>query len=211
MHKEFGAMSIMELNGAAMVAMAGKNCVAIAADTRFGLQQQTVTTDFEKVFKMSDRVYVGMAGLATDVQTLRNLLKFRLSLYALREEREMKPEVFAALLSHMLYEKRFGNYFVEPIVAGLDDKGAPFLCGMDLIGAPVYTDDFVVSGTCTQNLNGMCESMFKPDMDPDQLFETVSQCLLSAVDRDAMSGWGAVVHVITPEGVTSKRLKGRMD
>ena len=35
--------------------------------------------------------------------------------------------------------------------------------------------------------------------------------LLASVDRDALSGWGAVVHVITPQGITSKSLKGRMD
>ena len=45
----------------------------------------------------------------------------------------------------------------------------------------------------------------------DELFETISQCLLASVDRDALSGWGAVVHVITPQGITSKSLKGRMD
>mmetsp|Transcript_19808 Transcript_19808/g.35857 ORF Transcript_19808/g.35857 Transcript_19808/m.35857 type:complete len:83 (+) Transcript_19808:80-328(+) len=82
---------------------------------------------------------------------------------------------------------------------------------MDLIGAPVMTKDFVVSGTCTANLNGMCETMYRPDMEPDDLFETISQCLLASVDRDALSGWGAMVHVITPEGVTSRRLKGRQD
>uniref|UniRef100_A0A7S3K6H9 Proteasome subunit beta n=1 Tax=Aureoumbra lagunensis TaxID=44058 RepID=A0A7S3K6H9_9STRA len=204
-------MSILEHNGAAIVAMAGKNCVAIASDTRFGLRQQTVTCDFEKVFKMSDKIYVGLAGLATDVQTLRATLKFKLALYKLREERKMKPEAFAALLSHMLYEKRFGPYFVEPLVAGLKEDGTPFLCGMDLIGAPVFTNDFVVSGTCASNLNGLCESFFRPDMEPDDLFETISQCLLASVDRDALSGWGAIVHVITPQGVTSKRLKARMD
>ena len=160
---------------------------------------------------MSDRMFVGLAGLATDVQTLRNTLKFKLALNELREERVMKPEAFSALLSHMLYEKRFGPYFVEPVVCGLKDDGSPFLCGMDLIGAPVYTDDYVVSGTCTPNLNGMCESMWRPDMAPDELFETISQCLLASVDRDALSGWGAVVHVITPQGITSKSLKGRMD
>ena len=94
-------MSILQHNGAAIICMAGKNCVAIAADTRFGLQQQTVACDFEKVFKMSDRMFVGLAGLATDVQTLRNTLKFKLALYELREERVMKPEAFSALLSHM--------------------------------------------------------------------------------------------------------------
>ena len=204
-------MSILQHNGAAIVCMAGKNCVAIAADTRFGLQQQTVACDFEKVFKMSDRMFVGLAGLATDVQTLRNTLKFKLALYELREERVMKPEAFSALLSHMLYEKRFGPYFIEPIVAGLDENNKPFLSGMDLIGAPVYTDDFVVTGTATGNMYGMCETLYKPDMEPEELFETLSQALLASVDRDALSGWGAVVHIITKDGVTSRELKGRQD
>lgn len=31
---------------------------------------------------------------------------------------------------------------------------------------------------------------------PDELFETTSQALLNAVDRDALSGWGAVVHLM---------------
>jgi 20S proteasome subunit beta 3 len=57
----------------------------------------------------------------------------------------------------------------------------------------------------------MCEALYKPDMDPDQLFETLSQSLMSAVDRDAMSGWGGVVHIITKDGVTTKELKARQD
>ena len=32
--------------------------------------------------------------------------------------------------------------------------------------------------------------------EPDDLFETISQALLNAVDRDAVSGWGAVVHIM---------------
>jgi 20S proteasome subunit beta 3 len=204
-------MSILAYNGAAIIGMAGKNCVAIASDTRLGLQQQTVACDFTKVFQMSERLFVGLPGLATDVQTMAALLKFKLNLYRLREEREIQPEPFTALLTQMLYEKRFGPYFVEPVVVGLKDDGSPFLSAMDLIGAPVFTQDYVVAGTCTENLNGMCESMWRPDMGPDELFETLSQGLLAAVDRDALSGWGAVVHIITPEGVTSKKLKCRMD
>lgn len=52
------------------MAMRGKNCVAIAADRRFGIQAQMVTTDFQKIFSMGDRLYIGLAGLATDVQTV---------------------------------------------------------------------------------------------------------------------------------------------
>lgn len=52
------------------MAMRGKNCVAIAADRRFGIQAQMVTTDFQKIFPMGERLYIGLAGLATDVQTV---------------------------------------------------------------------------------------------------------------------------------------------
>jgi 20S proteasome subunit beta 3 len=48
-------------------------------------------------------------------------------------------------------------------------------------------------------------------MEPEELFETLSQCLLSGVDRDALAGWGALVHVITKDQVISRTLKGRMD
>jgi 20S proteasome subunit beta 3 len=43
------------------------------------------------------------------------------------------------------------------------------------------------------------------------LFETISQALLNAVDRDAISGWGGIVHIITADKVITRTLKGRMD
>jgi len=204
-------MSILEYNGAAVIAMAGKDCVGIASDNRLGIQYQTVAMDFKKVFKMNDTLFVGLAGLATDVQTLDQLLRFRMNLYELREERTMTPQVFTNLLSNILYEKRFGPYFAEPVVAGLDEKGSPYLATMDLIGAIETTKDFVVSGTCDGNLYGMCETLYKPDLGKEELFETLAQALLASVDRDALSGWGGVVHIITKEGVMSRELKGRQD
>uniref|UniRef100_A0A7S1D6L2 Proteasome subunit beta n=1 Tax=Cyclophora tenuis TaxID=216820 RepID=A0A7S1D6L2_CYCTE len=204
-------MSIMEYNGSAIIAMSGKDCVGIAADRRLGIQGQTLAINFPKVFPMTEKLYVGLAGLATDVQTLHNLLKFRLGLYELREEREISPKVFAHMLSTILYEKRFGPYFVEPVVAGLDDNGKPFLSTSDLIGATAGSDEFVVSGTCTENLHGMCESLFRKDMEPEQLFETLAQCVMSATDRDALSGNGCIVHIITKEGIMTREVKGRQD
>lgn len=46
---------------------------------------------------------------------------------------------------------------------------------------------------------------------PEDLFETISQALLSAVDRDALSGWGAHVYIIEKDKVTQRLLKGRED
>lgn len=69
-HANLLPQSIMEYNGAAIVAMIGKECVAIATDKRLGIQAQTVSTNFQKVFEMNDRLYVGLPGLATDVVTM---------------------------------------------------------------------------------------------------------------------------------------------
>ena len=62
--------SIMSYNGAAIMAMKGKECVAISADRRFGIQAQTISTEFDKIFEMGPRLFVGLPGLATDVQTV---------------------------------------------------------------------------------------------------------------------------------------------
>ena len=60
---------------------------------------------------------------------------------------------------------RFGPYFIEPVIAGLDPKtNQPYVASLDLIGCPMVTDDFVVSGTCTEQMYGMCESLWEPDL-----------------------------------------------
>ena len=270
---------ITSYNGAAIIAMAGKNCVAIASDLRFGVQLCTMAMDFKKVFQIHDKCFVGLAGLATDMQTLcvalahvllveqpspppraaahaaraprggaarrggrrarQNLglraspaaprahnrrargcvarsrrlqrFQFRHNLYKLREDRDMKPSVFANFVSNLLYEKRFGPYFCEPVIAGLEPDGTPYITGMDLIGAMAPADNFIVSGTANESLLGACESLYREDLEPEELFEVISQAMLSTLGRDSMSGWGAVVNVITMDGVITRTIRTRMD
>ncbi|KAI8927175.1 nucleophile aminohydrolase [Entophlyctis helioformis] len=204
-------MSIMEYNGASVLAMVGKNCVAIAADRRFGVQALTLGMDFQKIFPMTDKTYLGLAGLATDVVTLSERFRFKVNMYHLSEEREISPKTFAHMVSSTLYEKRFGSYFAEPVIAGVDKLGEPFICSMDTIGCINFAKDFVVAGTASKQMYGMCESLWEPDLEPEDLFETISQALLNSLDRDALSGWGGIVHVITPTEVITRTLKGRMD
>lgn len=47
--------SVMELNGGSVVAMVGKDCVAIACDLRLGNQALTISCNHEKV-PVSDRL-----------------------------------------------------------------------------------------------------------------------------------------------------------
>jgi len=71
-----------------VIAMVGKDCVAIASDLRLGNQALGVSSNFQrvcytyvfifsisfklaqKIFPITDRIYLGLPGLATDVTTL---------------------------------------------------------------------------------------------------------------------------------------------
>lgn len=192
--------------------MRGKDCVAIATDHRLGVRAQTLATDFEKVFPFNQHMYVGLVGLQSDILTVKDRLTFRKNLYEVRENRAMTPKRFGAMVSSFLYERRFGPYFIEPVIAGLDPKTfEPFICNMDLIGCPNMPDDFVVVGSCAEQLYGMCETLWYPDMGPDQLFECISQAFVNAFDRDAISGWGATVYILEKDKLTKKVLKTRQD
>jgi hypothetical protein len=90
-------------------------------------------------------------------------------------------------------------------------RAVPFITATDLLGAGVDTTDFVVGGTCSEQLYGVCEAMYKPNLEAEDLFEVISQALLAGVDRDCLSGWGAIVRIITPDGVIQRELKSRKD
>ncbi|KAJ4158851.1 proteasome core particle subunit beta 3 [Fusarium oxysporum] len=174
--------------------MVGKDCVAIACDLRLGLQALTVSNNFPKIFQYGD-VFLGLTGLATDVNTVSDLFRYKVNMYRLREERSIAPRTFANLVSSF----------------STSATGKPFICGFDSIGCIDFAKDFIVSGTASEQLFGMCEGLWEPDLEPDALFETISQSLLNAVDRDALSGWGAHVYIIEKDKVTKRLLKGRQD
>uniref|UniRef100_A0A2K6PTN6 Uncharacterized protein n=1 Tax=Rhinopithecus roxellana TaxID=61622 RepID=A0A2K6PTN6_RHIRO len=93
--------SIMSYNGGAIMAMKQKNCVAIVEDRHFGIQAQMVTMDFQEIFPMGDRLYIGLAGLVTDVQTVAQYLKFQLNLYELKEGQQIKPYTFTSMMANL--------------------------------------------------------------------------------------------------------------
>lgn len=132
----------------------------------------------------------------------RERFRYRVNMYEIKEEEKIKPKTFAHLVSSTLYEHRFGPYFVEPVIAGLEvgqDPEAPprpFIAAADLIGCLNFAKDFVVAGTASSKLYGLAEGLWEPDLEPEELFNAISQTLLNGVDRDAFSGWGAIVHLL---------------
>lgn len=59
---------------------------------------------------------------------------------------------------------RFGPYFIEPVIAGINSKNEPFIAASDVVGCLNFAKDFVVSGTAGDKLFGMAEGLWEPDL-----------------------------------------------
>ena len=101
-------------------------------------------------------------------------------------------------MSNFLYSRRFAPYYVEPLIAGLEgDDFKPFLSGQDVLGCPVFSQDFVVAGSAEHSLYGMCEQLYRPNLGPEELYEVIVQALIQATDRDCLSGYGSLVYILS--------------
>lgn len=127
----------------------------------------------------------------------------------------MKASTYSKLVSTSLYEKRFGPYMISPVVAGLDKisetEYAPVVCTYDSIGYREHSNGWECAGTASELLSGCAESYYRPNLEPEELFDVISNCLLSGIDRDSLAGWGAYVYLLTPTELTVRSLKTRMD
>ncbi|KAI6184079.1 Proteasome subunit beta [Aphelenchoides bicaudatus] len=205
-------MSIYTYNGGTVIAMAGDGCVCIASDLRLGEQMTLVATDVKKVYKLTDRVFVGMAGFQSDAQTVLEKLRLQVGLYELRENRKLSPSVAITMVSNLLYKHRFGGYIVGPLVAGIDPvTNKPFVGATDGIGCIDNPRDFAAIGCAQEYALNLCEGFWRENMGPDELFEATAQAMLSALDRDASSGYGVVIYTVTKDKTTVKTIACRMD
>jgi len=222
----------MTLNGGCCLAMAGDGCVALVTDKRFGSGPQMVNASPRNVFIPHASLIVGFSGFHSDVQSLSHELELQVKSRLARgslihtnnelQQKVLMPSTMSRLMSNVLYSRRGSPYYVEPLIAGLmveDDETndepkiiKPFLCAQDVIGAESKSNQFVCAGVASKSLYGTAEALWKPNLSPEELVEVCGKAFLSALERDCLSGYGAVLYLITAEdGIQQIELACRND
>lgn len=229
------------MNGGSILAMAGKECLALAVDKRFASSNMLVHVAPRPVLHVPNTLtMVAFTGLEGDVQALRGSLAMQIARkysrgLGFRQSMAISTKSMASLTSHVLYQRKQAPYYVEPLVVGLDkttsdndgSKGAdaqsvaeegggrckyrPFLCSMDMAGAVSESKAFVCCGAATNSLYGTCEALWRPDLSQQELLQVCGKAFLSALERDCLSGYGAVIYLVTPSGIEEYDIIGRND
>jgi 20S proteasome subunit beta 3 len=88
----------------------------------------------------------------------------------------------------------------------------PYLCSMDMIGAKSTSRAFCCSGAAAQSLYGTAEALWRPNLDEEQLVRTCARAFTTALERDCLSGYGAVVYLVSPsKGIVAYDISSRND
>ena len=72
----------------------------------------------------------------------------------------------------------------------------PYLVTTDMLGAQSTSTSFVCSGVASRSLHGTAEALWRPNLEGEELVEVCGRAFVSALERDCLSGYGAVVYLI---------------
>lgn len=76
----------------------------------------------------------------------------------------------------------------------------PYLVTTDMLGAQSTSTSFVCSGVASRSLHGTAEALWRPNLEGEELVEVCGRAFVSALERDCLSGYGAVVYLIQGRG-----------
>jgi proteasome beta subunit len=190
--------------GATTLGVACKDGVIIASEKRVTYGYLVVSKSGKKVFKLTDNIGAACAGLIGDMQILMREVAAYTRLYELDNARKISVRSAAKMLSAILFQRRFFPYITQTIVAGVDEEG-PNVYTLDPFGS-VLPDKYAAVGSGAEVAVGVLESSYKDGLSLDECRELVLRAMRSAIARDATSGNGIDLLLVTKEGIKEENL-----
>jgi proteasome beta subunit len=136
------------------------------------------------------------AGGVGDAQQMARLMTVECSLYNIRRGRPMTVAAASTLLSNILNNNRYYPFYVQLLVGGIDDSG-PSVYSVDALGGATREEEIVATGSGSPMAYGVLEDRYRKGMTSDEAVALAVRAVRAAIKRDAGSGEGIHVVVIT--------------
>lgn len=190
--------------GATAVGITFDGGVVLAAEKRISFGTYVVSKSGKKTFRITDHVGAACAGMVADMQILIRQIESLAKIKALEMRRPMPPNSIAKMVSVMLFERRYFPLLTQVIIGGVDSK--PVIYTLDPLGS-LLPDDYATAGTGAEMAIGVIEASYKPGMTEKDARDLAVKSIRSAISRDAASGDGVDILVITKKGCKEESIK----
>jgi len=172
--------------------------VILATEKRATMGYMIASKKAKKVYQIADRIGMTTAGGVGDAQQLARILTVECNLYQIRRSRPITVGAAATLLSNYLNQNRYFPYYVQLLVGGVDVNG-PSVYSVDAMGGATKEEEIVATGSGSPMAYGVLEDRYRKGMTENEAIDIAVRGLTSAMKRDAGSGEGIYVVVITKE------------
>ncbi|KAF6035229.1 PSMB1 [Bugula neritina] len=206
------------MHGGTCLAISGDDYALIACDTRLSEGFSILSRDTSKTFKLTDTTLLGCTGFHGDVLTLTKNIRARLTMYEQEHGKKMKTSAIAAMLSTMLYQRRFFPFYVGNIIAGLDEEGKGAVYSFDPVGS-YQRHVYRAGGSGAPMLQPLLENQVGgknqvgevPPMSVEKAILLAKDVFISAAERDIYTGDALQIQVITKDGIKHEVFPLRRD
>jgi len=186
------------MKGTTTIGIVFSDGVVLATEKRATMGYMIASKKAKKVYQVADRIGMTTAGGVGDAQQLARILTVECNLYQIRRSRPITVGATATLLSNYLNQNRYFPYYVQLLVGGIDEHG-PSVYSVDAMGGATKEEEIVSTGSGSPMAYGVLEDRFTPKMSRDEAIDLAIRGLKSAMKRDAGSGEGIHIVVITKE------------
>jgi proteasome beta subunit len=186
------------MKGTTTIGLVFSSGVVLATEKRATMGYMIASKKAKKVYQVADRIGMTTAGGVGDAQQLARILTVECNLYQIRRTRPITVGATATLLSNYLNQNRYFPYYVQLLVGGIDENG-PGVYSVDAMGGATKEEEIVATGSGSPMAYGVLEDRFVLGMNRDDAIDLAIRALKSAMKRDAASGEGIHVVVITKE------------
>jgi proteasome beta subunit len=184
--------------GTTTIGLVCKDGVVVASEHRATMGYMIAHKETQKVFKISDHLAMTTAGLVGDAQVLVRWLSAESELFNLKRDAEMTVKAAATLMSNILSGRRMFPYWVQLLVGGVDAEGG-HVYSLDAAGGAI-PDNYISTGSGSPYVYGVLEDQYKEGMTTSEGADLAIRGLNASMKRDAASGNGMDIVIITKRG-----------
>ena len=199
------SQGIPYIPGATTVGVVCRDGVLLASERRVSYGYFVMSKTARKVFKITDTIGAAFAGLVSDMQVLSKEATAYANLYTYEKDRPISVKAAAKMVGNLLFQRRMLPYITQTIIGGIDEDG-PGLYVLDLLGS-VIPDKFASVGSGSEIAMGVLEDEYKDNMSVEEAKELIAKSVKAALARDAASGDGVDLLVITKTGINEEIMK----
>ncbi len=178
--------------GTSTVGITFKGGVVVGADHRATMGHFIANKSVQKLFKIGDNLALTTAGLVGHAQSLSRTLAAEVSLYQLRRGQNMTVKGAATFTATLLSGR---PHWVQLLIVGVDADGS-HVYSIDSAGGSI-PDVYCATGSGSPYMYGVLEDGFSEGMNRADTVRLAARALSASGQRDAASGNGMDLAVIT--------------